>query len=156
MANQPHVRESFVTVYNRRVGQSPGYRSRIDSTKTYLRDQLLLTEEEVTKLDIEERFRLIPFQLVVRIATAHMSHEFQQKYGYIEIDPGKIAKDVEDLEYGRVPKESMTPVQHEYISLWAGKLKDLFSEIEQEKRRFTEEKKESDMNDRMNELFRNG
>lgn len=127
--------------YKKSILASSGYRERVEFTVRYLSDQLLLTEDEIKSLALEERLGVIPVRLVFDLAVRCMSYEFGGKYhiSYTEVDIRDVARAIEDLEYHRVPKEKMTPIHHEYIALWAGKLENIFGEVKTMKRQFQPE-----------------
>ena len=137
----PRNAGSDIAQYNQRVNESPGYKNRVDFTTQYLRDQLFLTEDEIESLGIEERFRRLPFRLIVGLTVRSLSSKFKNRHGvnYTDIDAGKLADEILDFEYGRVPREEMKPVHHEYVSMWAEELEKLFGKIKANKRQFPSE-----------------
>lgn len=158
--------------WNEDILNSPGYRDRVALTMTMLRQQLFLTEEEIQSLNLEEKWKKIPTKLVVGLAVRCLSYDFKEKYSVDYnakgINVRQIAGDVEDLEYSRMQREKMTPIQNEYIALWAEELEKLFGEVKERKRQFppqayqqqttqrptTEEKTGPSLQDRMSELFK--
>ncbi len=155
-------------LYNETIQKSPMYRDRISFVAGYLSRQLFLTDEEVAALGMDERFGTIPFRLVTELAIRLTSFGFEKKYGvhHEVVDGRQVAMEVENLEYGRIPKEKMTPIHHEYIALWAEELEKLFGEVKGMKRQFPREAyekpaaekpagKKNTLQDSMDELFKN-
>ncbi len=132
------------------------------------KDQLFITQEEVAALGMDERFGTIPFRLVTELAIRLTSFDFEKKYGvhHEVVDGRQVAMEVEDLEYGRIPEEKMTPIHHEYIALWAEEMEKLFGKIKEMRMQFPKEaynppsaqpapqQKDRTMQDEMNDLFK--
>ncbi|MBI4177728.1 MAG: hypothetical protein HY516_05200 [Candidatus Aenigmarchaeota archaeon] len=153
---------SNLSAYNARIGESKGYKGRMSFTRSYLQSQLFLSDDEISALKLEERFKPLPMRLLVELSVSLISYEFGKTYGvnYTEVNPTQVMRDIEELENGNVKTADMKPVHKEYISLWARELKKLFGEVEEMKRQFppqayeTQTKKGPTMQESMDELFR--
>ncbi len=131
--------ENALGEFNKKILDSPGYKSRVQQIRNFLSDQMFLTDEEIDSLGIDQRFRTVPFKMVVGLVHYVKFHARKNNYGFNlneDIKVWEIAEQIEDLEDMKVPKESMTPLQSEYISLWASELQQLFLQVSQMKSRF--------------------
>lgn len=125
-------------LYNKSIRESPGYKGRVESLFARLRDNYLLADEQIESLHIEQRTGMIPFRLLVDLAIRISSFGFKDKHGmnYPLVDAIQAAHEIGSLENGRVERGKTTPVQDEYLALWAAEEEKIYAEVKEMKRHF--------------------
>ncbi|MBI2547131.1 MAG: hypothetical protein HYW23_01655 [Candidatus Aenigmarchaeota archaeon] len=149
-----------VELYKNRILGSPGFKAKFISTVQDLRQNFLLSEQDFQSLKIVDKMLSIPLRAIFDLAVRCTSYDFGDKYGsqYREINVRQIMKEVEDLEYNPTTEEQLTPLQKEYLALWAEKKAEIYDAVKTFRRQLPEaaykQQQKHELQEKMDDLFK--